>query len=360
MPLTLPSLASFEEPLLQSLWRASLILAAGALLIGLMLVARRHYENYRDRKREIRRTELERVFWGALGAAIRISPECLPTIQRDDVMLICDLALNILRPLRGEEAERIITLVEVWPVRAHVKQVLARGRRSERIRMLTLLSRFDDAESLATLEQWMSNDDFYVQLAALRSLAARNATHALPKILENLVFSKRQNTTMLADVLRRFGEPALKMLASLASGVAQPEIRLAAIKALEAIGSLQAVPALIKLAADPLVDIRAQAVAALGHLNDVRAEQCVIAALHDQDEAVRVRAAKAAGRLQLRMASPVLAAMLADPSWWVRYRAAEALYQMGTIGQSFLQTRSKEADQAAHMAAQLLGEKEAA
>jgi HEAT repeat protein len=308
----------------------------------------------------LRRAALDRVFWGALAAPVELTAESLPQLTNSDIMLVCDQALNMLRPLRGEDAARIVHLLEMWPVRAHITRMLAKGRRGARIRMLTLLAHFSDAETLALLKQSIGDPDFYVQLAALRSLAARKAIEALPQILAQLEHARRQNTAMLADVLRRFDEPAIEMLIQLAIGAAQPEVRLAAIRAMDAIGSLQAVPALISLAADPLADIRAESIAALGHLGDMSAEPAVFHALSDKEEAVRVRAAKAAGRLHLRTASPLLAAMLSDTSWWVRYRAAEALYQMGAIGQSFLQTRSRETDLAAHTAAQLLAEKEAA
>jgi hypothetical protein len=351
----------FEIALLLGLWASSLWMAMAALAVAFALIVRRSYENAQDRRQRQRRAELERVFWSALGASIPVTAESLPALRRGDILLICDLGLDMLRPLRGEDAARIVRLLEAWPIRAHIKRMLKKGRRGARIRMLTLLAHFSDQETLAFLREWAGAVDFYVQLAALRSLAARQAVEALPEILAHLARAKRQNITMLADVLRRFGEPALEMLTALAADrQAQPEVRLAAIRALDAIGALEAVPALIKLAADPLTDIRAESIAALGQLGDPAAEAAVCHALSDREEAVRVRAARAAGRLHLRSAAPLLAALLSDGSWWVRFRSAEALYEMGAIGQSFLQTRSKEADQAAHIAAELLSEMEVA
>ncbi len=355
---TLPP--GFDIDLLADLWLFSLLLAVFSILISCALIVRRYYENGGAHYLKERRTVLERIFWGALGASVPISAESLPALQRADIMLVCDLALDILRPLRGEDAARIIRLLEAWPIRSHIRQMLGRGRRSGRIRMLTLLAHFDDEETLVLLRQWAGASDFYVQLAAIRSLAARQAIDVLPVILTHLEHAKRQNSTMLADVLRRFGEPAVDMLVALAASDALPEVRLAAIRALSAIGSLEAVPALIKLAADPLVDIRAEIIATLGHLGDIRAEPAVFKALSDPEEPVRVRAARAAGSLQLRAAASALAGLLSDTSWWVRYRAAEALYQMGAIGHSFLKNRSKENDPGGQTAAQLLAEKEAA
>lgn len=354
------SLTDFETGLLLGLWQASLAMAALSVAVMLALVARRYYENYRAGQRGRRRAVLERVIWGAMASPVPPSLESLPMLGRYDAMLVCDLALDILRPLRGEEPARIVRLLEVWPIRSHVRDMLKRGHRNARVRMLTLLAHFDDDETLVLLKEWIGAADFYVQLAALRSLAERQAIEALPDILRHLARTERQNATMLADVLRRFGEPALDMLTELTAEATQPEVRLAAIAALQAIGSLQASPALVRLASDPLADVRAAAICALARLGDMEGEKVILHALSDREESVRVQAAKAAGRLQLRAAAPLLAAALADPSWWVRYRAAEALYGMGAIGRSFLEARSKEPDRAGHVAAQVLAEKEAA
>jgi len=349
-----------ETIFLQCLWQISWVLAVTSMAIAGGLVLWRFLEDHRNQRLKVRRVELERMIWGVLSTPVQISQTSMPSLKQDDIMLICDVALDILRPLRGEESARIVKLLESWPIGSYVKRTLERGRRGQRIRMLSLLAHFDDEGSLALLKQSIGAKDFYVQLAALRSLAARNANECLPDILVHLARSKRQNPTMLADVLRRFGEPALPMLSSLASKAVQPEIRLAAIRALDAIGSLEAVSPLVTLAADASPEIRAAAVNALGHLGDLRAEPIVIAALGDMDDGVRVQAARAAGRLHLQSATPILAHLLSDAFWWVRYRAAEALYSMGTIGQTFLQMRSKEVDRAGHAAAQLLAEKEAA
>ncbi|MDX2028868.1 MAG: HEAT repeat domain-containing protein [Alphaproteobacteria bacterium] len=360
MFLTSDSLSGFETVLLRNLWHASLVLALMALGVAILLFLRRIYENHRNAKRKNRRGELERVFWGAMAAAQPLLPSTLPRLNRDDAMLVCDLALDILRPLRGEEANRVIRLLQSWPLRSYARQTLAQGRRGQKIRMLSLLAHFDDGESLHLLQQHISDRDFYVQLAALRSLAGRNAVEAMPAILEELSRAKRQNSAMLADVLGRFGEPALPMLTALAASQAQMEVRLAAITAMTSIGSLDAVPGLVELASDSLPDIRAQAIRALAGFGDIRAEPVVLQALNDSEDYVRTQAAGAAGRLQIYAAAPMLAVLLSDPVWWVRYRSAEALYRMGVIGQALLRAHSTEHDRAGETAAQMLAEKEAA
>lgn len=357
---TSDSLTAFEATLLGGLWHASLLLAGLALTVAALLVLRRLYDSEHDKNLAKRRAELERVFWGAMAAAQPLLPSALPRLGREDALLVCDLALDILRPLRGEEAARIIRLLQSWPLRSHARRLLRHGRRGQKIRMLALLAHFDDDESLDLLKQHIDDRDFYVQLAALRSLAARQAVDALPAILDELTRSQRQNTPMLADVLGRFGEPALGMLAALAQGDALPGIRLAAIVAMSGIASLEAVPSLLALAADPLPDIRAQALQVLGKLGDRRAEPAIMNALNDAENMVRIQAARAAGRLQIYAAAPMLAVLMSDPGWWVRYRAAEALYRMGTIGQALLRAHSLEKDRAGETAGQILAEQEAA
>jgi hypothetical protein len=354
-----PSLIDTSGDLLWELWELSLILATAAVATAFILVGRRAYEAIRDRKRDARRKELEAIIWGVLQGPAEVRTEAPPALRRGDGAILCDLALNLLRPLRGAEADRIVKLLEIWGIQVPIRSILRHGSRGQRIRMLTLLAHFEDHESLDILKQWIGNSDLYIQLAALRSLAVRSAVEALPEILKHLIRAKRHNMAMLADVLERFGEPAIGVLVPLAGEAAQLDVRLASITALGAIGSLDTVPALIALAYDPVADIRAQSIAALGRIGDTRAEAAIVAALKDPESIVRLQAAQAAGKLQMEDTMSTLIDLLGEESWWVRYRSAEALYRMGGAGPALLRSAAQVDTRGGAIAAQVLSELEA-
>ena len=347
-----------DANLLWHLWQASVALATAALSIALILVLRRFQQEARLGRRRIRRKQLEAVIWGVLHNPTEAQLKRAPTLKRSDGPILCDLALDLLRPMRGEDADIIVRLLESWGARWAIKSILSHGNRGQRIRMLTLLAHYNDLETLTWLKRWIKSSDLYIQLAALRSLAARSAIETLPDILKQLARAKSHNIAMLADVLERFGEPAVGVLMPLASDAAQLDVRLAAITALGAIGSLETVPALIALTTDTDGDIRAQAVNALGRIGDDRAAAAITGALKDPQDAVRLQAAHAAGKLQLKDATPSLIDLLADGFWWVRYRAAEALYRMGEAGPVLLRSASLEDGRTGQIASQVLAELE--
>ncbi len=352
---TVPYHTASEALALHLIWRASLVLAGASLVIIAGLILRRGID-HRIRQRQKGRHEfISRVLLAAIAASAGPFAATLPRLEKSDYPVVVQVALDLLRAIKGQDVVRIVQVLAAWEVMPHLRRMLEHGSHSDKIRALTLLSHFEDEESLDYLCRYAEDVDPYVQLAALHGLAERQAMDQLPHILAQLAYSDRQNTMLLADVLQRFGDTAAPMLVALASGQAPQEVREASLIALGTIRSLGSVKPLIAIAeSDPLPDIRAQAISALGRIGDIRAGKVVIRALDEPEYIIRLHATQAAGKLRLNDALPHLAALLSDSAWWVRYRAAEALLRLNAS--SLLKHKATQHDTAGEVARMMLAE----
>ncbi|MES2664140.1 MAG: HEAT repeat domain-containing protein [Pseudomonadota bacterium] len=351
------SVIPYETLFLRMIWQGCFVLIFLSLSILFVLIVKRTIQERRSKKNELRRQELNKFFFIGLKSSLAINEDTLPILQKNDPYLIMRIAIDILRSLRGEDAQRIMHIIYAWNIFPYLKKLSLEGSKSKRIQVLTLLSYFSDVESLQLLVDNIKAQDMYVQIAALRGLASRNATTYMQLIIESLTASGQTNTLMLADILQRFGEPIVPFLVQLVQSDAKLEVKIAGLNALGSIGSIQSVSPLILFLDDPNSDIRAQSISALAKIGDPRAASVILQHLSSSETvAVRIQAAKALGVMQLNAAIPILIERLTDETWWVRYRSAEALYRFGDKGISLLKSVSKKNDSAALIAQQVLGE----
>lgn len=346
-----------EEWILEALWATSLWMCLFSLGILAVLILKRFVHHRRQRRQEAWRKDISRYIYTTLKTPVRLERKHLPTLQEEQYPLLLAEGLHMLRSLRGADFQRIVTLLELWELPKWAREHMDEASRGGKIQSLTLLGYVEDKPSLAKLLEYASDADMYVQITALRALARRHAIRDLPYIVSCLARSEQTNTLILADILRRFEEPAVPYLLALANKGAKLEVRIAALNALGAIGSVEAVEGLLELVEHDITDIRAQAMAALAEIGDTRATPAVLKHLEHEREAVRIQAAQAAGMLQITEALPALVRQMSDREWWVRFRAAEAIYMLGDKGVVMLDAMRKKSDAAGEMARQVLGEK---
>ncbi len=346
----------FELQLLQLIWETALLLALLAVLVPVGLVLRRKYEEWRESLRTARRAELSKFIYASLRPPLAVALKNLPELGPGDEPLVMRIVLDLLRVMRGTDRERIVQIVKSWNMFAYLRQLAETGVRGKRIQALTLLGHFDDTESLVVLMGHAGAKDMYVQLAALRCLAERGATKYIGQIIDKLQLTRKTNALMLADILGRFGEKALAALVKLLQSRASTDVRVAAIMAIDRIGSLETIEPLLQVLNDADAEIRAQAVCTLGKLGDVKAGPALAHCLEDENKEVRLQAAVALGKLSDQRALPALTRTLNDKDWWVRFRCAQALYKSGNNGIAMLKSLSQIKNDAGILAAQVLGE----
>jgi hypothetical protein len=352
----MPPSLSASDLALRSVWQVSLALAVVSLVTALVLVVKRWSAGRRLEKDAVRRAALSAEVYALLASPRAPRPDSL-SLRPGDAPHILAIALDVLRVTRGRDAERMVEIVEFAGIHAYLEKGLRSRSRSLRIRVISLLSHFEDQRSLNLLRSRIADRGLYVQLAALRALADRRDYEALPETVRVLGKARETNVPLLADILRRFGEPAVPTLAALALSEASQGVKLAAVSALGGIASLTAFGPLSDLAAEPDPVLRAAAVNALGRLGDPRAVAEIGWGLEAAEDRVRVQAAIAAGLIGSLQMAPALVERLEDPVWEVRYRAAEALYRLGGAGLALLSAAAKGEGLGGEMARELLAEK---
>jgi hypothetical protein len=352
----MPPSLSASDLVLRSVWQISLALALVSLVTALTLVVRRWSSDRRAVKDGVRRGVLSAEVYALLASPRAPRPDSL-ALRPGDAPHLLAIALDVLRVTRGRDAERMVEIVEFAGIHAYLEKSLRSRSRSLRIRVISLLSRFDDQRSLNLLRSRIGDKGLYVQLAALRALADRRDYESLPETVRVLGRMSQTNVPLLSDILRRFGEPAVPPLTALALSEASQGVKLAAIGALGGIGSLTAFAPLADLATEPDPVLRAAAVAALGRLGDPRAIDVIGRGLEAAEDRVRAQAAIASGLVGSLELAPALAERMEDPVWEVRYRAAEALHRLGTPGLALLAATAAGEGPGGEMARELLAEK---
>lgn len=103
-------------------------------------------------------------------------------------------------------------------------------------------------------------------------------------------------------------------------------------------------PLVRELARSERTEVRLRALRALEAYASPEAEEILIEALGDERWEVRTRAAAVLGELRASAAAEELARGLADGSWWVRLRSAVALRQLGEDGTARLAAAARDGD----------------
>lgn len=350
-----------DETILAAIWTATLFMTTGSLFVLAILVVRRVLMERGKQSRVRQKAQITKLFLNAMTLRERLPDAALPDGKEIDLAIAVDAALDLLRSIEGADQRYIIKLLRRWGVVEFIEKRLQHGRRGQRIRALTLLSHFEEPETLPLIAEQTEASDPYVQLAAIRALADRGAIDELPRIIKALTEAAGTNPVMLSDVLCRFGPVAGPALLQLAAAKNAPlGARVAALRSLNIVGGYTPAKAIKALLQDPSPEIRAKAVTLLPKTDAGAVEACVMKALRDPSIFVRVRAARIAGRLQVAAAAPLLVQALKDSDWWMRYRAAEALAQFGGKGVQILKIVAKGVDETAAIAAQVIAEKRAA
>ncbi|MBZ4021780.1 hypothetical protein CKO11_04810 [Rhodobacter sp. TJ_12] len=367
-----------EQDLLRAIWQVTLLLALAAGVVFLVLVVWRAISSLRAQKRLRRRQELDKILQSVLHSPVPLGATALPALRRGDFPIVLDLALEMIRMVRGSYVDEIVSLVSDLGLYPYLQTVLRRSKGRSRRKALIMLGYFPPSQSRALLLAHVDDADPYVQLTALRGLARHPDASVNAEALRALGATLHTNSLMLADVLHQFGERALPELHALAAPVPRPQwrtnatfhalrrerhrrktyehVRVAAITAIGNIGALSSSAALLPLLHDENAHVRAAAVTALGRIGDPAIAWDLSALLRDKEVEVRIQSAQALGLLQDESTLPALVDALGDTAWWARFHAACALAKFEDRGIAILRAISREKDVKGDIAGQVLAE----
>ena len=176
-----------------------------------------------------------------------------------------------------------------------------------------------------------------VAYAAARSLARDGDARTLDWLLGRSGLLPRRNARQWSALLRAFGRRALPRLAeAIAEGLEDVRVLRAGVETLGHQRHSAAAPAIERLLLHAEPDVRVAAAKALGRMAAEPCSNALLLALKDPEWAVRAQAAWALGRIGREEAVPSLAACLTDRAWWVRRHAAYALAALGRRGADVL------------------------
>lgn len=318
------------------IWSTSVVLAAVALLwMSSLIVAR----VWRQRVEERRRHDLDlvqRVFLDIMnGSGDAVGR--LGRVKRR-ARLMAEALLEVIALVRGGERERLISALAAFGVDDIFRRRLSLGSVAGRIASAEALSIFPGDRTRTALRQAATRARAgELRVSLMRSLIEIGAPPDLREVLadlggrglsESLLYLPLIGQLVAADprtALRAFGDPQV-------AGVA----RVVLAEALGASGDYRVLRPLCIAARAPDVELRIAAIRALAALGHPAAESTILTGLQDRIWIVRAASCEAAGRIGLHAAIPLLESQLGDPEWWVRFRAGEALASLGEAGRARL------------------------
>jgi HEAT repeat protein len=207
-------------------------------------------------------------------------------------------------------------------------------RRALAARRLALLA---SKRSRQALRRSLARGPELVSLAAALTLGRYRDRRALRWLLNHPNVLAHRPPASLVAVLRAFGRPGLPLLVT----ALEQDLQGSALEraAVETLGLAAWRPGRAAIerrlaAGDP--ELRLAAARALGRLGAIECASSLMAALRDESWQVRAQAARALGRVQAPLAIPSLTRRLSDSAWWVRRHAAYSLAAMGEDGRQAL------------------------
>ena len=193
-------------------------------------------------------------------------------------------------------------------------------------------------ENRRALRRALTRGPETVTLAAARALARHADLEALDWLVTHPKTLAHRTPRSRFELFRAFGRrghPRLHAALERTGGL-DPSITRAILDTLGDAAYGVAAPAIALRLMDPNPELRIAAARALGRLGATDASPALIHALNDAEWAVRAQAARALGRCGNAQAIAPLGAALEDRAWWVRRHAAFALAQLGSAGRAEL------------------------
>lgn len=244
--------------------------------------------------------------------------------------------------LRGNQSDRVASLLESYGAAAALKRAATRGRVPARLEAIEALASARVPSTLTALVRAVSDPQPVVRVAAARAAARTLASvedsgarelgaAALARALERghlpvgiveevLVLAEMAAAPIVSDLLLRDGVPPATLRAAL-DGVGRLRLLVFAEE-------------VARFLTHPDAEVRAASLrttARLGFLAET-SRSAVIAALEAEEDFIRIHAASAARLLPRAQALSLLAESLGDRSWWVRRAAADAMASLGAPG----------------------------
>lgn len=312
---------------LASLWEASLLLCATALLaVAALLLTRVIGEGRVARRDAIRRQLLPALLKG----------DTLETGDRRLARIVAaTLTVELAELVRGSDREAFVAAAEATGAADELARRLRSRTAQERLVAAEALAMFPsrrDAVAKVALED--CNPD--VRLGAALALAGEGRAPPVGELIRKLRIGTEENSLLVVSLMRDFVRTDPHAVEALLYDLDVPDAaKLAATDALAESGAVDHAPLVSWMAeaSGEDTDLRPHIFRALGKIGHPAGHDAILSGLDSNAWFVRASAAEAAGRSRIAAAAHRLGELLDDDQWWVRFRAGQALTRLGSIGQ---------------------------
>lgn len=303
------------------------ILAAGIVLLFLLLVFRRFLSEKTKARRDQRATAITRTYLQ------RVSGQRVEDQTNWSRRIRLDAISRILPLLRGGERKRLLQIAELDGVLAHTIRNSYSLYRSERINAVHLLQRFGSEVCVARLRQLMAHDSSQrVRIEAAFALGANGVLPPPRETLRLLEALDRPPTRLDVALLRATAPIYPEQMVMLLDDELPVDWRAKVIDSLGWSGDMGVIDLLETTSSDPDPEIRGAVLRASGKLGHPAAAKWVVPHLNDPISSVRLQAIAAAVELGLRGALSDLRRLRGDDELWVRLRAEQAIERLEPEG----------------------------
>lgn len=346
------------ELFLTLIWQITTLLAVLSVLVLCVLVVHRAYRNRHELKDAARRKDLRRLALQLMEypeQIIEARKEMRPTDRR----LLLQLFEDLRKQLKGEYAQRLISLMRIMGLMDECITRLKHSSWTHRVEAAKLLGNFNDPNVVLGLYRAIEDSRTEVRVAAALSLARIDAVQSVREFIDLLIPAGVRPSLAVTEVFRQLKGKHAREMRTLIRNYSLPTTALVLmIDCLGRFGDLNSVQELLQVSEHPNRAVRIAAMQALAQLNDPRSIPAVLISLADESWEVRAQACRAAGVIGGPKAIPILQHLLEDSNWWVRYHAAETLAGFGHAGLMQLQAVAETGEpQAANIAWGILRER---
>jgi HEAT repeat protein len=320
--------------------RALLCLMAVILVLCLLIVGARGVRRYRQRRRERIAAPVRGLLLQLLCAEEDEQTELLHRLAEIDERTWTALEPSLTALLEKVSGGARTALIRLYELRgAAVDAVADLDSRSavRRGRAAQVLGQLSHRPAAASLCRLLADRDPEVRLAATRALGRCGGPAAVPHLLESLYGPRRQPPGVVTMALVSLGAEGQR---NVAAGLEhrEPLVRAVAIEVLGATGAVSRTSEIARAQReDPSVEVRIKAARALGRLGMPDGLESLLAAVGPgRPAALRIVAAGALGKLGAVAATGPLADLLGDPDLHVAATAGRALLRLGPAGRAAL------------------------
>lgn len=320
--------------------QALLYLLAVGLALSLLIMAIRAVRTYRQSRRRRIAAPVRGLLLELLCAQEDEQSELLDRIAHTDRRTWAALEPTVAAMLGKVSGKARVALIRLYERRGSPAGAVAdlRSRNAARRgRAAQVLGRLDHRPAAPSLCRLLDDRDPDVRLAAARALGRIGDPVAVPHLLRSLHGTRTVPPTTVIAALASLGSDAYSRVAA---GLRDPAplVRAVTIEVLGVTGAIARTPEIVRaLREDPDTEVRIRAARALGRLGMPDALEPLLAAIRPgQPVALRIVAAGALGSLGAATATRPLGELLGDADPHVAGTAARALLRLGRAGEAAL------------------------